>query len=101
MRVLLLNYEFPPLGGGAGVATQAIARGLASRGVIVDVITAGERDECRSEVLWDGHGEEGLLTVYRVKCTRTGIHEAGMRGALSYLRHALPLVRARMRARWV
>ena len=97
MRVLLLNYEFPPLGGGAGVATQALARGLASRGVTVDVITAGERDECRSEVLWDGHGEEGLLTVYRVKSSRTGVHEAGMGGAFSYLRQALPLVRARMR----
>jgi glycosyltransferase involved in cell wall biosynthesis len=97
MRVLLLNYEFPPLGGGAGVATQALARGLAARGVTVDVVTAGERDECRSEVLWDGHGEEGLLTVYRVKCSRTGVHEAGMAGAFSYLHHALPLVRARMR----
>ncbi len=97
MRVLLLNYEYPPFGGGAGVATQALARGLASRGVTVDVITAGERDECRSEVLWDGHGEEGLLTVYRVKCSRAGVHEAGMGGAFSYLRHALPLVRARMR----
>ena len=97
MRVLLLNYEYPPLGGGAGVATQALARGLASRGVIVDVITSGERDECRSEVLWDGHGEEGLLTVYRVKANRVGVHEAGMGGAASYLQHALPLARARMR----
>jgi glycosyltransferase involved in cell wall biosynthesis len=98
MRVLILNYEYPPLGGGAGVATQALARGLASRGVTVDVITAGERDECRSEVLWDGHAaEEGLLTVYRLKSSRAGIHEAGMGGAFSYLRTALPLVRARMR----
>jgi glycosyltransferase involved in cell wall biosynthesis len=98
MRVLILNYEYPPLGGGAGVATQALARGLASRGVTVDVITAGERDECRSEVLWDGYAaEEGMLTVYRVKSSRTGIHEAGMGGAFSYLRTALPLVRARMR----
>jgi glycosyltransferase involved in cell wall biosynthesis len=98
MRVLLLNYEYPPLGGGAGVATQALARGLAGRGVTVDVITAGASDECRSEVLWDGHApEEGLLTVYRVKSKRTGVHEAGMAGAFSYLRNALPLVRARMR----
>jgi glycosyltransferase involved in cell wall biosynthesis len=98
MRVLILNYEYPPLGGGAGVATQALARGLASRGVTVDVITAGERDECRSEVLWDGHAsEEGMLTVYRLQCNRKGIHEAGMGGAFSYLRTALPLVRARMR----
>jgi glycosyltransferase involved in cell wall biosynthesis len=98
MRVLILNYEYPPFGGGAGVATQALARGLASRGVRVDVITAGERDECRSEVLWDGHAaEEGLLSLYRVKSSRTGIHQAGMGGALSYLRGALPLVRARLR----
>ena len=98
MRILILNYEYPPLGGGAGVATQALARGLASRGVTVDVVTAGERDECQSEVLWDGHAaEEGLLTVYRVKSGRTGIHEAGMGGAFNYLRTALPLVRARMR----
>ena len=68
MRVLLLNYEYPPIGGGAGIATQALARGLAARGVTVDVVTAGRRDECGSEVLWDGHAaEEGLLTVYRVK----------------------------------
>ncbi len=98
MRVLLLNYEYPPLGGGAGVATQALARGLASRGVTVDVVTAGARDECGSEVLWDGHAAtEGLLTVYRVKSSRTGVHEAGMGGAFSYLRSALPLIRARMR----
>jgi glycosyltransferase involved in cell wall biosynthesis len=98
MRVLLLNYEYPPLGGGAGVATQALARGLASRGVTVDVVTAGDREDQRSEVLWDGHApQEGLLTVYRVKTRRTGIHEAGMGGAFSYLRAALPLVRARMR----
>ncbi|MBA3318924.1 MAG: glycosyltransferase [Gemmatimonadales bacterium] len=99
MRVLILNYEYPPLGGGAGVATQALARGLASRGVRVEVITAGEREECRSEVLWDGHAaEEGLLTVYRVRSRRAGIHEAGLSGAFSYLRAALPLARARMRA---
>ena len=98
MRVLILNYEYPPLGGGAGVATQALARGLASRGVAVDVVTGGEHYECESEVLWDGHAaEEGLLTVYRVECSRTGIHQAGIGGAFSYLRSALPLVRERMR----
>ena len=78
MRVLLLNYEYPPLGGGAGVATQALARGLAGRGVTVDVITSGDHEDQRSEVLWDGHAQqEGLLTVYRVKSNRTGVHQAG------------------------
>ncbi|MGH7581122.1 MAG: glycosyltransferase, partial [Gemmatimonadales bacterium] len=98
MRVLLLNYEYPPLGGGAGVATQALAHGLASRGVTVDVVTSGDRDDQRSEVFWDGRApQEGLVTVYRVKSSRTGVHQAGMGGAFSYLRSALPLVRARIR----
>ena len=100
MRVLLLNYEYPPFGGGAGVATEALARGLARRGMMVDVITAGERAGETTELLWDGAAEhEGLLTVYRVPVKRVGVHQAGMRAAIEYLRGAIPLVRRRMRER--
>ena len=94
MRVLLLNYEFPPLGGGAGIATHALARGLAARGVTVDVVTAGQHDASHSELLWDGSAvSEGLLTVHRVRSRRTGVHEAGVRGAIGYLRAAMPIAR--------
>jgi glycosyltransferase involved in cell wall biosynthesis len=98
MRILMLNYEYPPLGGGAGVATEALARNLAGRGVMVDVVTAGAEDEQSRELIWNGSApEEGTLTVYRVRCRRLGIHEAGMGGALSYVTAALPLVRQRLR----
>jgi glycosyltransferase involved in cell wall biosynthesis len=40
LRLLLLNYEYPPLGGGAGKATQAIAQQLAAMGHNVDVVTS-------------------------------------------------------------
>lgn len=94
MRVLLLNYEFPPIGGGAGIATHALARGLAAQGVAVDVVTAGSRDESEAELLWDGASvSEGLLTVHRVRSRRAGIHQAGTRGAFTYLASALPVVR--------
>ena len=94
MRVLLLNYEYPPYGGGAGVASEALARTLASRGVTVDVVTAGEEPSCESTVMWDGEAsEEGVLNVHRVRCRRTSVHEAGMGDAASYLVAALPLVR--------
>jgi glycosyltransferase involved in cell wall biosynthesis len=94
MRVLLLNYEYPPYGGGAGVASEALARTLASRGVTVDVVTAGEESSCESTVMWDGEApEEGVLNVHRVRCRRTSVHEAGMGDAASYLVAALPLVR--------
>ncbi len=99
MRLLLLNYEYPPYGGGAGVATEALARTLASRGVTVDVVTAGDTSECRTELLWDGDAaDEGLLNVHRVRCSRTSVHQASMRDAASYLLAALPLIRRLLRA---
>ncbi len=98
MRVLLLNYEYPPFGGGAGVATEALARGLARRGTMVEVITAGEEASEQSELLWDGASpNEGLLTVHQVAVKRVGVHQAGMRAAMGYLQAALPLVRQRLR----
>ena len=39
MKILLINYEFPPLGGGAGNATKNIARELARAGHRVLVLT--------------------------------------------------------------
>jgi glycosyltransferase involved in cell wall biosynthesis len=41
LRLLLINYEFPPLGGGGGNATANIAAELAAAGVEVRVLTSG------------------------------------------------------------
>lgn len=40
MNVLLVNYEYPPLGGGAGNATAHVARSLAALGHRVSVLTS-------------------------------------------------------------
>ena len=40
MRILVLNHEFPPLGGGGGRAAEDICRGLAKRGHEVRVLTS-------------------------------------------------------------
>ncbi len=49
MRILILNYEYPPLGGGAGVALRYLLSGLSSRKEIhADVVTSsmtGDRVE--------------------------------------------------------
>jgi glycosyltransferase involved in cell wall biosynthesis len=94
MRVLLLNYEYPPCGSGAGLATAALAEGLASRGIVVDVVTGGDRASSDPRLLWNGDAkEEGLLTVHRVPSRRRAEHEAGVRGAAGYLAAATPTVR--------
>jgi glycosyltransferase involved in cell wall biosynthesis len=98
MRILILNYEYPPLGGGAGVATAALAQGLAEKGVAVDVVTSGVEGKAErrdSERHWEK--AEGGLTLYRVHSRRIGVHEAGMLGAASYLWSALPVVRRLLR----
>jgi glycosyltransferase involved in cell wall biosynthesis len=99
MRILILNYEYPPLGGGAAVATAALAHGLVERGVAVDVVTAevgfaGERRKGKRAV---APHVDGGLTLYRVKSRRRGVHEAGVLDAASYLRAAFPLVRELLR----
>jgi glycosyltransferase involved in cell wall biosynthesis len=98
MRILVLNYEYPPLGGGAGVATAALAQGLAERGVAVDVVTGGVAPDAeRRTTTRETTSFGGKLTLYRVHSRRTGIHETGMLGAASYLVSALPLIRRLLR----
>jgi glycosyltransferase involved in cell wall biosynthesis len=83
--VLLLNYEYPPVGGGAGVATAALAQGLAARGAEVHVLSTdpGPGVPLPAERVLG-------LTVHRLRCRRTALHEANMRDAASYLVAALP-----------
>ena len=99
MRVLILNYEYPPLGGGAGVATAALAHGMVERGVAVDVVTSSAEATAERRAPdrpGEPGGEQGLR-LYRVRSRRIGVHEAGMMGAASYLLSALPLVRRLLR----
>lgn len=44
MKLVLVNYEYPPLGGGAGNATAHIARALAGQKHEVRVVTSGFRE---------------------------------------------------------
>ncbi len=45
MRILVVNYEYPPLGGGAGQATAALAREFAAAGHAVLVLTSRFRGQ--------------------------------------------------------
>ena len=59
MNILMINFEYPPLGGGGGVATHDIARELAKRHN-VHVLTTAFRDLPYAEVLDN-------VTIHRVR----------------------------------
>jgi glycosyltransferase involved in cell wall biosynthesis len=51
MRILLVNYEYPPLGGGAGQATAALAREFAAAGHEPLVLTSRFRNQPARETV--------------------------------------------------
>ena len=91
MKLLLFNYEFPPLGGGASSATFYMATELARRGHHVDVLTSRAEGTPAEEVI-DG------VQIHRVTSWRRGVHDAGFIGAATYLLSAAPRLRALTRA---
>lgn len=63
MKILILNYEYPPLGGGAGVCTKYEAEGLVNTGNEVTVLTTwfiGENE----------YFENGNFKLIRLKSKR-------------------------------
>jgi glycosyltransferase involved in cell wall biosynthesis len=91
MRLLFVNYEFPPIGGGAGYASLATARELVAMGHQVDFLTASAHGRNDVEQI-DG------IRVYRVRSFRRGLHDSGILGALSFLGFALPRFQGMSRA---
>ncbi len=83
MKILIINYEFPPLGGGAGRGTYNLARELAAKGHEVDVLTSRSAGYQKHELV------EGFY-VHRVRSFRKGIHDCGFRGAFTFLLFAVP-----------
>jgi glycogen synthase len=78
MRLLFVNYEFPPVGGGAAYASLAMAREFVLMGHRIDFLTTGTHGQASGDEL-DG------IRVHRVRAYRHGIHESGLAGALSFV----------------
>ena len=60
----MLNYEFPPLGGGASPVSYEIAKGYVKLGHSVDVVTMNYKG------LKEFEKKDGI-NIYRVKCLRS------------------------------
>lgn len=81
MRFLLVNYEYPPIGGGAATATQAIARELAALGHHAVVLTASFDQLPAVE-------EAGNVTVRRVPSVRKAADRSGIGEMMSFVASA-------------
>jgi len=63
MKILCINYEYPPVGGGGATVSQAIAEALVHNGHEVDIVTSGMKDLPACEV-------HNGVNIYRVPCIR-------------------------------
>jgi glycosyltransferase involved in cell wall biosynthesis len=91
VRFLLINYEYPPIGGGSATACQQIARTFAKRGHRVVVLTSGI-GPLHGAVVEDG------VAIVRLRALRKSPHQSGIIEMASYLLlasgHALRLARS-------
>ena len=70
MRILILNHEYPPVGGGGGQVAQDIARELARRGHQITVLTAHLKGLPRDELVDNIH-------ILRLPSLRKHSYQAG------------------------
>ncbi len=81
MRLLVLNYEYPPLGGGAGNATFFLCKEWEKAGMSIDIVTTWYHD------LDFITRESDAITVYRVKSLRKKAEQSNPIEMLSYVVH--------------
>lgn len=92
MRILVLNYEYPPLGGGAAPVCKHLSRHFAQAGHQVDVVTMAYRG-LPSEEVQDG------VRITRVPALRKRVETCETPEMLSYVVSAFPRVTARLMQR--
>lgn len=90
MNILMLNYEFPPIGGGASPVSYDIAKLLVQNGHSVSVVTMAFSDLPCSETK-DG------IQIYRVNCLRKKANVCHPWEQLSYISSAKKFLKIHMR----
>ncbi len=94
MRLLMLNNEFPPLGGGTGTVNQAILQRLADVSDLeIDLITSALGHQYEQEQF------AGRVCIHKVPVSNRNIHHSSNRELLTFAARALAYALRRQRAR--
>lgn len=83
VKVLMLSYEFPPLGGGGAKVVQGLTNELMKEGTPVDLITMGSAALARHESM-------GSISISRVPCYRSNPSVCYFYEMIPYMVLALP-----------
>ncbi len=81
MRLLLINYEYPPIGGGAATATAAMAHAAARQGHAVTVLTSAFGED-------RGWRPDGDVTLCRVRSRRRQAGQSSLGEMASFVARA-------------
>lgn len=90
MKVLMLSYEFPPLGGGGAKVVYGLAKELVRQGHSVDLVTMGFRGLPEYEQI-------NGVNLYRIRCFRAKELVCSTPEMVSYVLSAIPLALRLMR----
>jgi phosphatidylinositol alpha-1,6-mannosyltransferase len=94
MRILMLDNEFPPLGGGTGVVNYHLLKELARYPEItVDLVTSSRTREC-----YERERFAERITIYKVPVDNRNIHHSTNVELLRYTWRGLALCRKLLRA---
>lgn len=92
MRLLVVNYEYPPLGGGAAPVTRGVCTELARLGHRLDVITMSFRGLPRRE-------QQESVEIFRVPCLRRARHLCHAHEMMTWIPPAILQARRLIRSR--
>jgi glycosyltransferase involved in cell wall biosynthesis len=94
MRLLMLNNEFPPLGGGTGTVNQAMLRRFAQvPGLEIELITSALGKQFEEEQFAE------QIRIFRVPVDNRNIHHSSNRELLTYAVRSLLFALRRHRSR--
>jgi glycogen synthase len=85
MKILMLCYEYPPIGGGGAKVVAGLTSELVRQGHEVDLITMGFKNLQRNS-------KSKNLNIYYVSCFRLKSNVCTPVEMLTYLIMALPLI---------